>query len=232
VPDDKVFFSVVVYLEQGCQIFPNPSYQDRENRRKTTKLTKIPNCHKICQKFPLHLPKCIKWGFLVWKYTIWQPCSGEQESQSTLKARQKKVALVVLSLCWLMPQTSSSCMCVCKYKTFNKNNLLNYHWRTETNLHLSHTTSCLKLHLSKWGASATSADILSEQCSWHKNKKATSVRPTISRNSWDLKGFVDKKDILHKYVGNRCSVYGKNTCIPTYMKWIWGQSYRQRLFLR
>jgi hypothetical protein len=35
------------------------------------------------------------------------------------------------------------------------------------------------LHLSKWGAGATSANklILSVLCSWHKSKKATSVRP-------------------------------------------------------
>jgi hypothetical protein len=47
---------------------------------------------------------------------------------------------------------------------------------------LSYTTFCLKWHLSKWGDSATRADklILSAQCSRHKNKKATSVRLTIS----------------------------------------------------
>jgi hypothetical protein len=78
---------------QGCQIFLGTTYQ---NGVKMIKLPQtIPNCHKTYQMvvkyskwaqnvwtFSMYskaLQNIPKWGFLVWKSTIWQPWSREEE---------------------------------------------------------------------------------------------------------------------------------------------------------
>jgi hypothetical protein len=72
---------------QGCQIFLGTKYQNGEKYTKlhTTKCTlSIPNgckIHQMCVKYTnaLHcktLQKLPKFGFLVWKYAIWQPWSS------------------------------------------------------------------------------------------------------------------------------------------------------------
>jgi hypothetical protein len=77
--------------DRGCQMFLGTWYQNRKNVPNEYKMYQmvlnIPNFHRIFQtatkylnfflsKALQNLPKS---GFLVWKQTIWQPCSQEEK---------------------------------------------------------------------------------------------------------------------------------------------------------
>jgi hypothetical protein len=87
--------SVVVGLEQACQIFLTQLTETRENIPNYYNKTKwpkiyqmtvnIPNDHKIYQHFPSWGPPKFypKLGFLVWKQTIWQPWIGRLKAMES-----------------------------------------------------------------------------------------------------------------------------------------------------